>query len=88
MRSINEVLKFLCCDSFANFPDAEGRAFRTNRTKCMVIKARFQVLGDCLIPATTWSHRGLSCIPPLLRFARSELVLNVKEPGCHEGVGV
>ena len=52
------------------------------------IKARFQVLGDCLIPATTWSHRGLSCIPPLLRFARSELVLNVKELGCHEAVDV
>ena len=54
----------------------------------MVIKARFQVLGDCLIPATTWSHRGLSCISPLLRFARSELVLNVQELGCHEAVDV
>ena len=53
----------------------------------MVVETRFEVLGDGLIPATTWSHGGLGGLPPLLRFASAKLVMNVEEFGCHEAVG-
>ena len=49
----------------------------------MVVEARFQVFGYSLIPATTWRHRRLCCLPPLLGFASTELMMNVEELGCH-----
>ena len=39
--AVDELLKLLRCDSFADFPDAEGRAFRANRTERVVVKTCF-----------------------------------------------
>ena len=40
IRAIDEFLKFLCCDSLADFPDTEGRSFRANGTERMVVRPR------------------------------------------------
>ena len=40
IRAIDEFLKFLCCDSLADFTDAEGRSFSANGTERMVVRPR------------------------------------------------
>ena len=84
--TIDEFLELLCCDSLADFPDAKGRALRANGTERMVVEARFQVFGYSLIPATTWRHRCLCRLPPLLGFACAELVMNMEELRRHSPV--
>ena len=54
-------------------------SLRANGTKRMVVEARFKVFGYSLIPATTWRHRCLCCLPPLLGFASAELMMNVEK---------
>ena len=39
--AIDEFLKLLRCNSFADLPNAEGRAFRADRTERMVKEPRF-----------------------------------------------
>ena len=39
--AVNEFLEFLCRDSLADFPDAEGRSSWANGTERMVVEARF-----------------------------------------------
>ena len=77
--AVDEFLEFLCSDSLADFPDARDRALRANGTKRMVVEARFKVFSYCLIPATTWRHRCLCCLQPLLGFASAELMMNVEK---------
>ncbi|QNJ18978.1 hypothetical protein SynA1825c_00658 [Synechococcus sp. A18-25c] len=43
-------------------------------------------MSDCLIPTTTWGHRSLRCLPPLLRFTGTELVVNVEKLRGHEAI--
>ncbi|QNI47364.1 hypothetical protein SynA1560_00691 [Synechococcus sp. A15-60] len=52
----------------------------------MVVETRFEILSDCLIPTTTWGHRSLRCLPPLLRFTGTELVVNVEKLRGHEAI--
>lgn len=56
--AVNDVLKVLCGDSFADLPDAEGRAFRPNRAERMVVDPSFEVFGDGLIPAVACNEEG------------------------------
>ena len=84
--AVDKFLKLFCCDPFTDFPDAEGRTFRTNWAEGMVIETSFKIFGDSLVPATTWGHRCLCCLPPLLRLACAEFVMNVEELGCHDEV--
>ena len=39
--AVDELLKLLCGDSLADFPDAEGRTFRPNGTERVVVETRF-----------------------------------------------
>ena len=84
--AVDKFLKLFCCDPFTDFPDAEGRTFRTNWAEGMVIETSFKIFGDSLVPATTWGHRCLCRLPPLLRLACAEFVMNVEELGCHDEV--
>ena len=86
--AIDELLELLRRDALANFPDAEGRTLRSNRAERMVVKTRFEVLSDCLVPTTTGSHRCLRGLPPLLRFASAELMVHVEKLGCHGAIVV
>ena len=45
----------------------------------MVLEARFKIFGYSLITATTWRHRCLFCLQPLLGFASAELMMNVEK---------
>ena len=38
--TVDELLKFLCCDAFAHFPDTKGRTFWPNRAKGVVVETR------------------------------------------------
>ena len=39
--AIDKVLELLSGDPFTHFPDAEGRAFRTNRAEAVVVETSF-----------------------------------------------
>tara|TARA_Y100000746_G_scaffold19174_1_gene14890 strand:+ start:208 stop:534 length:327 start_codon:yes stop_codon:yes gene_type:complete len=52
----------------------------------MVIETILQIIRDCLIPASSWSHGFLSCLPPLLGFPGPKLMVNMEELRCHQSM--
>ena len=84
--SVDEFLKLFSGDAFTDLPDTEGRTFRTCGTEAVVVETRFQISGNCFIPAPSRCHGGLGCFPPLLSFPSPKLVVNVEELGSHQSL--
>jgi hypothetical protein len=74
--SINELLKLLRTDVLPDFPDAVSRALGADGVEAMVVVTSLQVGLNRLIPAATRSAERLRRLPPLLRLAQAEFVMN------------
>ena len=73
---INELLKLLRADVLPDFPDAVSRALGADGVEAMVVVTSLQVGLNRLIPAATRSAERLRRLPPLLRLAQAEFVMN------------
>ena len=73
---INELLKLLRADVLPDFPDAVSRPFGADGVEAMVVVTSLQVGLNRLIPAATRSAERLRRLPPLLRLAQAEFVMN------------
>ena len=84
--SVDEFLELLLSDALSDFPDTESRTLRAYRAEAVVKETRFQISGNCIIPASSRCHCRLRCFPPLLSFPCPKLMVNVEEFGSHQSV--